>query len=48
MIVSLSLSSGCIMNFTNKRDNTKKIPVWRAPKSIVVLSDEANTSGCTV
>ena len=41
MIVSLSLSSGCIMDFTNKRDKTKKIPVWLASKSIIVLRDEA-------
>ena len=29
------------MNFTNKSDKTKKIPVWLAPKSLVVLSGEA-------
>ena len=40
-IVSLSLGSGCVMNFTNKFDKTKKIPVWLAPRSIVVLRDEA-------
>ena len=40
-IVSLSLGSGCVMNFTNKFDKTKKIPVWLAPRSIVVLSGEA-------
>ena len=40
-IVSLSLGSGCIMNFTNKYDKTKKIPVWLAPRSLVVLSSEA-------
>lgn len=40
-IVSLSLGSGCIMDFTNKSDKTKKIPVWLAPKSLVVLSGEA-------
>lgn len=40
-IVSLSLGSGCIMNFTNKSDKTKKIPVWLAPRSLVVLSGEA-------
>ena len=39
-IVSLSLGSGCFMDFTNK-DKTKKIPVWLEPKSIVVLKDEA-------
>lgn len=41
MIVSLSLGSSCIMDFTNKLDKTKKIPVWLAPRSIVVLRDEA-------
>ena len=41
MIVSLSLGSGCIMDFTNKRDKTKKIPVWLAPSSIIILKDEA-------
>ena len=40
-IVSLSLGSGCVMNFTNKFDKTKKIPVWLAPRSLVVLSEEA-------
>ena len=40
-IVSLSLGSGCIMDFTNKSDKTKKIPVWLEPRSLVVLSGEA-------
>ena len=40
-IVSLSLGSDCIMNFTSKSDKTKKIPVWLAPRSLVVLNDEA-------
>ena len=40
-IISLSLGSGCVMNFTNKSDRTKKIPVWLAPRSLVVLSGEA-------
>ena len=40
-IVSLSLGSDCVMNFTNKFDKTKKIPVWLAPRSLVVLSSEA-------
>ena len=39
MIVSLSL--GYVIDFTNKRDNAKKIPVWLAPRSIIVLRDEA-------
>ena len=41
MIVSLSLGSGCIMDFTNKLDKTKKIPIWLAPRSIIILRDEA-------
>ena len=40
-IVSLSLGAGCVMNFTNKSDKTKKIPVWLAPRSLVVLKGEA-------
>ena len=40
-IVSLSLGSDCIMDFTNRRDKAKKIPVWLAPRSIIVLKDEA-------
>ena len=40
MIVSLSLGSGCVMDFTNKFNKTK-IPAWLAPRSIIVLSDEA-------
>ena len=40
-IVSLSLGSGCVMNFTNKSDKTKKVPVWLEPRSLVVLSSEA-------
>ncbi len=40
-IVSLSLGSGCIMDFTNKDDKTQKIPAWLAPRSLVVLSGEA-------
>lgn len=40
-IVSLSLGSGCVMDFTYKHDKTKKIPVWLAPKSIIVLKGEA-------
>lgn len=40
-IVSLSLGSGCVMNFTHKSDKTQKIPVWLAPRSLVVLSGEA-------
>ena len=40
-IVSLSLGSGCVMNFTHKFDKTKKIPVWLEPRSLVVLNGEA-------
>ena len=40
-IVSLSLGSGCVMDFTNKLDKTNKIPAWLAPRSIIVLRDEA-------
>lgn len=40
-IVSLSLGSGCVMNFTHKFNKTKKIPVWLEPRSLVVLSGEA-------
>ena len=40
-IVSLSLGSSCVMDFTNKSDKTKKIPVWLAPRSIIVLRDES-------
>lgn len=42
-IVSLSLGSGCVMNFTKASDKTKKIPVWLEPRSLVVLSDEARS-----
>lgn len=40
-IVSLSLGSPCVMDFTNKNDRSNKIPVWLAPRSLVVLSDKA-------
>lgn len=39
-IASLSLGSGCFMDFTNK-DKTESIPVWLEPRSIVVLRNEA-------
>ena len=41
MIVSLSLGSSCVMDFTHKLDKTNKIPVWLAPRSIIVLRDES-------
>lgn len=40
-IASLSLGSGCVMDFRNKDDKTQKILAWLAPRSLVVLSDEA-------
>ncbi len=40
-IVSLSLGSGCIMDFTNKFDKSEKLPVWLEPSSLVVLHGEA-------
>lgn len=41
MIVSLSLGSSCVMDFTHKLDKTKKVPVWLSPRSIIVLRDES-------
>ncbi len=40
-IVNLSLGSNCIMEFTNKYDKTKKVPVWLARRSVAVLREEA-------
>ncbi|MYB96846.1 alpha-ketoglutarate-dependent dioxygenase AlkB [Candidatus Poribacteria bacterium] len=40
-IVSLSLGSSCVMDFTNKLDRNQKIPVQLAPRSLVVLKDAA-------
>lgn len=40
-IASLSLNSGCIMDFMDKNDRTNKKPLWLAPRSLVVLSDNA-------
>lgn len=42
-IISLSLGSSCVMNFTKASDKTKKIPVWLEPRSLVVLSGEARS-----
>ena len=39
-IVSLSLGSDCVMDFTNKVDRTKT-SIWLARRSIIVLRDEA-------
>ena len=41
MIVSLSLGSGCLMNFTNKADTTKKTSFWLEPRSLVILKGDA-------
>ena len=40
-IISLSLGSSCIMEFTNQHDETKKVPVWLARRSIAVLREAA-------
>lgn len=40
-IISLSLGSSCIMEFTNQYDRTKKVPVWLAGRSIAVLKEAA-------
>ena len=40
-IVSLSLGSSCVMDFTNKLDKTQKVPIRLARRSLVVLSGEA-------
>lgn len=40
-IVSLSLGSGCVMNFTNKLNKTQKVKAWLAPRSIIILRGEA-------
>ena len=40
-IISLSLGSSCIMEFTNQYDKTKKVSVWLALRSIAVLTEAA-------
>ena len=40
-IISLSLGSSCIMEFTNPDDRTKKVSVWLALRSIAVLREAA-------
>ena len=40
-IISLSLGSSCIMEFTNQYDKMKKVSVWLAPRSIAVLREAA-------
>ncbi|MDE0085824.1 MAG: alpha-ketoglutarate-dependent dioxygenase AlkB [Candidatus Poribacteria bacterium] len=42
-IVSLSLESSCVMDFTKRDDKGKKIPVWLAPRSLIVLNGEARS-----
>lgn len=40
-IVILSLGSSCVMELTDKYDKTKKVPIWFAQRSLVVLSKDA-------
>lgn len=40
-IISLSLGSSCIMEFTNQYDRTKKVSAWLARRSIAVLREAA-------
>ena len=40
-IISLSLGSSCIMEFTDPDDRAKKVPVWLARRSIAVLREAA-------
>jgi len=40
-IVILSLSSSCVMDLTNVKDRTIKVPIWLAPRSLTVLSGDA-------
>ena len=40
-IVNLSLGSSCIMEFTNRYNKTKKVPVWLARRSVAVLRKAA-------
>ena len=42
-IVSLSLGSffNCVMNFTNKLDKAKRIPIWLESRSLVIMRGEA-------
>ena len=46
-IVSLSLGSSCIMNFTNKLDKAKRIPIWIEPRSLIIMKGEARVSVVT-
>ena len=40
-IVILSLGSSCVMDLTNVKDRSKKVPIWLAPRSLTVLSADA-------
>lgn len=40
-IIILSLSSSCVMDLTNVKDRSKKVPIWLAPRSLTVLSGDA-------
>lgn len=40
-IVSLSLGSACVMNFTNKADKTQVVPVVLGPRSLVIMQGDA-------
>ncbi|MCP4439711.1 MAG: alpha-ketoglutarate-dependent dioxygenase AlkB [Aureispira sp.] len=40
-ILSLTLNSACLMHFINKADNTRKEELYLAPKSLLIMSDEA-------
>ena len=42
-IISLSLGSSCVMELTNQDDESQKVPIWLAPRSIAVLSEDAKT-----
>lgn len=42
-IVILSLGSSCVMHLTNVKDKTRKVPIWLAPRSLTVLSDDAKS-----
>ena len=43
-ILSLSLCSGVVMNFRKTVKDSKVVPVWLPPRSLLVMSDEARWS----
>jgi alkylated DNA repair dioxygenase AlkB len=43
-VVSLTLGSGCIMDFTHPVDHDKTVSIWLPRRSIVVLTGEARTT----